>query len=966
MLSNNLWKCVRAMLAVALVGTTALAGMFERFAFTADKTGVTASTAASSDSFKQQETDEAARAAVAEDFAQLPLRFETNAGQTDRKVKFISRGSGYVLFLTPTEAVMSLSSPVGAHRKKTTDDAVADDKSRRAAAQKTERTNIRMRLIGANQSPRMEALEELPGKSNYFTGENPAAWRTNVASYARVRYSEVYPGIDLIYYGKQRELEYDFRLAAGADPDQIEIAFKGAEVELTEDGDLLLHAHNGDVRQRAPIAYQEIDGERVIVESRYVMRGGDRVGFALGAYDATLPVVIDPVLVYSTYLGGNGFDQGFAVAVDAAGSAYIAGHSAALDFPTTAGAYQPGPSGSFVTKLNPAGSALVYSTYLAGGGGNAIAVDASGNAYVAGDASTLDFPVTPGAFTTQPSGYDVSITKLNATGSALLYSARFGGLDDDFARGVAVDAAGNAYLTGWTTCRSTTCTFPVANAFQPAYGGGNNDAFVTKINATGSALVYSTFLGGGQMLNATDDWGQAIAVDAAGSAYVTGYTVSPDFPVKSGAFDTSREGFDAFVTKFTPEGTSLVYSTFLGGFQREQGQSIAVDQSGNAYVVGLTESTNFPVTSSALKRTGDFDAFVTKLNANGSGLVYSTYLGGSEGVDRAWGVAVDAAGSAYVVGDTTSNTFPVTDAAQAAYGGGLSDAFIAKLNATGSGFVYSTFLGGSLSDQGRGLAVDAEGNAYATGFTSSYNFPTSTPFQGANGGGVENHDDAFVVKLGTVSTTPTPTPTPTPAPEQAPTPEPTPVPAPTPAASLSSVSLNPSSVTGGGSVQGTVTLTAAAPSGGATVTLASSNSSIVRVPASVTVAAGATSATFNVTTVSVSSTTSAQVSASYGGTTSATSLTVTPPAAPAPSSDVVGISQAEYSTSKRQLKVTASSSRSGATLRVYVTSTGALIGTLKAGGTKHSGQFSLSSNPQSITVKSSLGGAATRSVTTTR
>jgi hypothetical protein len=368
-----------------------------------------------------------------------------------------------------------------------------------------------------------------------------------------------------------------------------------------------------------------------------------------------------------------------------------------------------------------------------------------------------------------------------------MYSARFGGNLDDFGRGIALDGVGNAYITGWTVCRSTICTFPTVNAFQPNFAGGNNDAFVTKIDSTGSALVYSTYLGGGKIINGTEDWGQAIAVDSAGSAYVTGYTYSPDFPVTAGAFDPSRAGLDAFVTKFTPDGRSLVYSTFLGGAGREQGQGIAVDVNGNAYVTGITESFDnpftqayegFPVTPGAFQVKGSFDAFVSKLNPNGSGLVYSTYLGGSAGVDRGWAIALDSAGNATVTGDTASSNFPISNAIQGTYGGGSTDAFVTKLNATGSGLVYSTFLGGNLTDEARGIAAIGSGDVYVTGDTSSANFPTAGPLQINNGGGVENHDDAFVVRIGDFAA-PTPTPTPTPTPVGTPTPTPTPTPVPT-------------------------------------------------------------------------------------------------------------------------------------------------------------------------------------------
>ena len=791
-------------------------------------------------------------------YGALPLSFELNQGQTNPQVRFLARSGGYVLFLTATEAVMALHNPA-AHKKgkenRESRNGTDDKESGKNVAQPPRRI-VRMKLEGANPDPRIEGLEQLPTTSNYFAGADPAAWHTNVASFTRVRYTQIYPGIDMVYYGNQRRLEYDFVVAPGCNPDIIKMAFGGInDFEIDRMGDLLLRTEQGNIRQSKPVAYQEANGVREEVSVSYVPIGVKRVGFHVGAYDHTRPLIIDPVLTYSTYLGGSGFDQGYAIAIDSLGNAYVTGQTAAIDFPITPGAFQTNYGGgdAFVAKLNPSGSALVYSTYLNGASGNGIAVDSAGNAYVTGDAGTTNFPTTAGAFQTSPMGFDTFVTKLNAAGSALVYSARFGGNLDDFGRGIALDSAGAAYITGWTVCRSANCTFPTVNAFQPTYAGGNNDAFVVKINSNGSALVYSTYLGGGKIINGENDWGEAIAVDSAGSAYVTGYTFSPDFPVTANAFDTARAGLDAFITKFTPDGASLVYSTFLGGAGREQGQGIAVDADGNAYVTGITESSDspftsvnegFPVTPGAFQIKGSFDAFVSKLNATGSALVFSTYLGGSAGVDRGWAIALDGSGNAYVTGDTASSNFPISNSIQATYGGGSSDAFVTKLNATGSGLVYSTFLGGNLTDEGRGLAANRSGDAHVTGNTSSGNFPTANPVQVNNGGGINNHDDAFVLKIGNVGPTPTPTPTPT------------------------------------------------------------------------------------------------------------------------PEVDTVNIQRAEYQLSRRVLRVDATGTEPTATLRVHVTATDALIGTLKSNGNgRFSGQLSWPTNPNNVTVRSSFGGFATRSVT---
>ncbi|MGB7923740.1 MAG: SBBP repeat-containing protein, partial [Pyrinomonadaceae bacterium] len=747
----------------------------------------------------QRQQDETAQPSVAtsgettksapsgEAYGQLPLSFEVNRGQTDGRVRFLSRGAGYGLFLTSGEAVLSLSSKGGEGKEDSRDASV-----------------LRMKMSGANSDPQITGQDELPGKSNYFIGADPQKWVAGVPTYKKVLYRDIYPGVDLLYYGNQRQLEYDFVVAPGVAPGVVRLKFEGADkVEVSKEGDLVLGVGEGrEVRQLKPVIYQVMDGARQEVAGSYVLTGKDEVGFEIGSYDRTRPLVIDPVLVYSTYLGGNSFDQAYGIAVDSSGNAYVAGSTTSSNFPTTAGAYQTtfNEGEGFITKINAAGDGLVYSTFLGGAGCNGIAVDASGNAYVTGQTSGLNFPITPGAFQTAQWGFETFITKLNPTGSALIYSSRFGGDFDDFGRDIAVDASGNAYIAGWTVCHAQTCTFPTVNAFQPNYGGGNNDAFVTKMNASGTALLYSTYLGGGTVLNTTDDWAEGIAVDSTGSAYVTGYTYSQDFPVTPGAYsDTTSDGLDLFVTKFSPAGSTLVYSAVFGGTGRDQGMGIALDANRNAYITGITESEDnpfteeydgFPVTPNAYQRTGSFDAFVTKLNAAGSALIYSTYLGGTDEVDRAWGIDVDNAGNAYITGDTKSYNFPVVNAVQPNYGGGLSDAFVAKLNATGSALVYSTFLGGNLSDEGRGIAVDGAGNAYATGYSSSFDFPTTAnAFQPNNGGGLQNHDDAFVVKITNSG------------------------------ASVSTLSLNPSKVTGGNSAQGTVTLSGPAPAGGAAVQL---------------------------------------------------------------------------------------------------------------------------------------------------
>ncbi len=617
---------------------------------------------------------------------------------------------------------------------------------------------LRMQLVGANPQAKVSGLDELPGKSNYFVGNDPKKWRTNVPNYAKVKYEGVYPGVDLVYYGNQGQLEYDFVVQPGADPRQIALdvgaglalpkrAPQAASLHVDGNGDLVVATEGGEVTFHKPVVYQQNDdGNRHRIDGRYVLstpqsaidNRQSTISFELAAYDHTRPLVIDPVLVYSTYLGGSGYDAGNGIAVDASGNAYVTGTTYSSDFPTTPGAFQTTHGyydDVFVSKLNPAGSTLIYSTYLGGShmeGGAGIAVDASGNAYITGDTNSSNFPTTPGAF--QAPGGGGFVTKLNATGSALVYStSSIGG------SAIALDAAGNTYVTGGTASSN----FPTTpGAFQTTFAAGyNTNGFVSKLNPAGSALVYSTYLGGGF------DYGSAIAVDALGNAYVMGETASPDFPTTPGAFQTTLAGYydDVFVSKLNPAGSTLIYSTYLGGSSYEDGGGIAVDASSNAYVTGSTNSHDFPTTPGAFQ-TIFWDmstAFVSKLNATGSALIYSTYLGGSD-QDEAWGIAVDSSGNAYVTGATGSSDFPTTPGAFQTTPGGREDAFVSKLNANGSSLLYSTYLGGSDYDAGRGIAVDASGNAYVTGSTWSDSFPT-TPgaFQATYGGNM----DVFVAKI---------------------------------------------------------------------------------------------------------------------------------------------------------------------------------------------------------------------------
>jgi len=676
--------------------------------------------------------------ALAVTYARLPLSFEANHGQADEQVKFVSRGSGYTLLLTAAEAVLSLNRPLR--------DA-AWERGRPARPDAAERAALpgavlRMKLINANPQPEVRGVEELPGKSNYFIGNDPSKWRTNVPNYAKVEYRDVYPGINLVHYGNGGQLEYDFVVSPGADPSAIRFAIEGADkMELDAQGDLVLHAGGSEARLSKPVVYQEVDGVRQEISGAYILTPhsslrtphSQEVAFALAAYDPTRTLVVDPVLVYSTYLGGSAGDAGYAIAVDASGNAYVTGETHSTNFPTASPlqAATGGGDDAFVAKLNPAGSALVYSTYLGGGldeYGSGIAVDASGNAYVTGRTYSTNFPTASPLQATYGGGGDAFVAKLNPLGSALVYSTYLGGSGNDSGSGIAVDSSGNAYVTGDTSSTN----FPTASPLQATLEG-TQDAFVAKLNAAGSALVYSTYVGG-----SGSDVGRRIAVDSSGNAYITGYTASTNFPTASPLQGTYGGGDDAFVAKLNAAGSALVYSTYLGGSANDYGYGIAVDSSGSAYVTGYTYSTNFP-TVSPLQETygGGTDAFVAKLNAAGSALVYSTYLGGSD-FDYGRGIGVDSSGNAYVTGETSSTNFPTAGPLQATNGGGI-DAFVAKLDAAGSALVYSTYLGGSGYEVGYGIAVDSSGSTYVTGVTWSTNFPTVNPLQASGG--------AFLAKI---------------------------------------------------------------------------------------------------------------------------------------------------------------------------------------------------------------------------
>ncbi len=704
----------------------------------------------------------------------LPLYFIQNDGQMNETVRFYEKGNERVTFFTESGVYISLagwlSSQVRsrnpeirgenaeAYRSNGETEKSAERfkmQSTKCKVQHPEPAIIRLLPLGANKHQKIVAEGLQKGKINYLTGNDPKRWKTNIPTYQAVVYKDIYKNTDMKFYGNNQQLEYDIIVKPGADPSRIRFACEGIDdLKVTEDGNMEICLKEGKIIQKKPYIYQEIHGKRVEVGGRFnVSRLKSKVisknqkfvyGFQVASYDKRYPLIIDPVLVYSTYLGGTSLDRGYDCAVDTAGSVYITGLTESDDFPTAsgyAGSYA-GDGDVFITKLDAEGSSLVYSTYLGGTGydyGTSIVVDSSENVYVAGGTVSSDFPTTAAMYENYAGGdYDAFLSKIDASGSNLVFSTYLGGSGTDRTNDIHVDASGNVYITGYTSSDD----FPTASALYEN-NEGSPDAFVTKVNATGKSIDFSTYLGGSSL-----DSGTSIDVDNSGNVYITGYTESDDFPTIAPIFGSYAGGGDAFITKINASGSSLVYSTYLGGSSRDGSHGvIAVDDSGNAYISGGTESNNFPTASAIYERYtgGTGDAFVTKIDASGSSLIYSTYLGGS-GFDRVNGIAIDTGGSAYIAGFTNSTDFPTVSALYKTYEGGLSDVFIAKIDNSGSNLVYSTYLGGDDIDEDYGIAIDTSGNAYVTGRTFSGDYTTLNPIYADYSGG----GDAFIAKIASV------------------------------------------------------------------------------------------------------------------------------------------------------------------------------------------------------------------------
>lgn len=735
----------------------------------------------------------------------VPLYFEPNQGQTAPQVKFLAHGAGYGLFLTADDAVLKLQAPTVNARPSSAD------------AERGPSSVIRMHLEGANSAARISGASSLPGKSNYFIGNDPSKWHRDVPQFARVQYQSVYPGVDLVYYGNQGQLEYDFEVAPGSDPGQITLSFNGASARIDNAtapgnaGDLILATSNGDIRFHAPHIYQPatsaLSNDEKEIAGSFSQLADNKIGFSIGAYDHTRALVIDPELSYSTYLGGkvsnSGSESNVKIAVDSAGMAYLAGSTDSADFPVTDGStLQTGATNIFISKINPTlsgTSSLLFATYLGGSGTDSlagVAVDSSGNIYVAGSTTSGNFPTTTSnAFQIAPEsvaqhGFLSRLAPGLNSSYSLSYSTYLSGTGTDTVTGLAIDTNQNAYVTGDTTSRDGAGNYFPANpnGFQTAsnYPAGGTQFFASKINTNGSgqlSMLYSTYFGGGYPVGATAVGG-GIAVDTAGSAvnmYITGTTNMPAVPGPNGEHGfpifnaqlnclnvcITSTNTDAFVAKINPNqpASNPVYSTYLGGSGDDTGTAVAVDTSGNSYVTGSTNSTDWTCTScvSGYQTAfggGTTDAFIAKIgNIVGSvyPMTYFTYLGGL-GDETGDAIVVDSVQAVHIAGSTDSPTgsFPVTNAPQPAYGGGSRDAFVGSISTTLSGVGagdFLTYLGGSGTDQGTGVAFDVFNNTYVAGTTTSANFPLSTsPFPLPYQSQLSGPQDAFLTKISSVST----------------------------------------------------------------------------------------------------------------------------------------------------------------------------------------------------------------------
>jgi hypothetical protein len=705
-------------------------------------------------------------------YGAIPMAFEANQGQTAGQVKFLSRGKGYTAFLTANGMVLSL------HPSSVPQRAAASTGSTPPAS--APNTTLQFKLVGAATNPSAEGEYPQPGKINYFIGNDRTKWRTNVTTYARVRYHNVYPGVDLVYYGNHRQLEYDFVAAPGADTSKIQFEIVGADgVSVDAEGNLVLNTANGDLHFQKPQVYQESNGTRAPVQGNYVVKDPTHIGFQLSATDPAKPTVIDPVLLYSTYLGGSGDDQAEGIAVDATGNVYVAGYTDSADFPlATLGSLAAGSTHAFVAKLDPTGSTLIYADYLGGNSndyGYALTLDGSNDVYVAGNTSSNNFPTINAYQSTYPGSSNAFITKISADGSSLMYSTYFGGNGSDMPTSIVLDSSSDILLAGSTSSTN----FPVTNAYQSSAAANQGGllgtyGFLSKFNPAGSQLVYSTYFGGNTNIaytcGASSCWPApsnaiaGLAVDNNGNAYVGGSTNTYNFPTTGGAYGTANNGpqnnLAGFVSEFDPSG-GLTYSTY---FDESSGtlttiNAVAVDAFGDTYVAGSAASDGtFPNTMSDICNPSSSGvacqfAYVAEFGSGGTSLVYSTFLGANNSATPV-AMSIDASNDVYVLAYGSNDAFQIVNGIEnfsnqgEQFLPGNNDLLLAEVDSNGGVELFATYFGGSGNDTPASMFLDATGNIYITGTTDSSDFPAT---QGSYQDSLNGNTDAFIAKIGPAS-----------------------------------------------------------------------------------------------------------------------------------------------------------------------------------------------------------------------
>jgi hypothetical protein len=670
--------------------------------------------------------------------AGLPLAFEPNVGQASGDVQYLARMPGSIVLLGTSQLTMAL------HRR-------VQPVAKNDATVPSEVTELlRVDLLGTASSSRARGERRLAATSNYFIGSDAAQWRRKVATYSRVRYSSIYRNVDLLYYGKNGSLEYDFVVRPGGNPESIRFALPDTmSVELEPSGDLIVQASDSQMRMRRPVSYQVIDGRRREVQSRFRQLGDREYGLELGHYDRRRAVVIDPVLAYSSYLGGIADEGIFGITFDSSGNIYLAGETSSVNFPVANSlqSHLAGNYDAFVAKFDPTGRTLLYSTYLGGSDydhATSLLVDDGGNVYMGGVTRSMNFPTANALQSSYSGNGDGFVAKISPTGSELIFSTYLGGTSFDLVSGIAVGRGHSIYLTGSTSSTNFPTT---AHAISNRCDLGVNtictgDAFITKLDSTGH-LMYSTYLGG-----SSPDGASGITADTFGDAYVTGQTGSHDFPVLMAWQRALAGSVNAFVLKLH-DGGGPIWSTYLGGSGVDSGTGITVDRQRNVYVTGTTTSPNFPLSHAfqTSNHGGQSDGFVTKFDERGTHLVYSTYIGGS-GWDFPWTIKLFNGSDATIVGFTSSADFPLSSPLQSIYGGGRTDAFVAQFDYAGNQLRFSTYLGGSGDDAGYAIAIGSSHTMWVGGSTSSVNFPLVNAFQPVYGGGPF---DAFFSKIGNLS-----------------------------------------------------------------------------------------------------------------------------------------------------------------------------------------------------------------------